>query len=104
MIVHNCGKKYSCDICNYGADNLKLIHHHKDSIHPPEPIFIEKYVRAAWTFIILAAIDHAKLNWYPSPVSHSTYNEDWFLSIDCHGTVNYPSSQRQYTSTRTYIY
>lgn len=46
---HNCGKKYSCDICNYGADNLKLIHHHKDSIHPPEAIFIEKYENTPFT-------------------------------------------------------
>jgi hypothetical protein len=39
----------SADVCNYGADNLKLIHHHKDSIHPPEPIFIEKYENTPFT-------------------------------------------------------
>lgn len=46
---HNCGKKYCCDVCNYGADNLKLIYNHKDSIHPPEPIFVEKYEDTPFT-------------------------------------------------------
>lgn len=46
---HNCGKKYSCEICSYGADNPKLIANHKDSIHTPEPIFIEKYENTPFT-------------------------------------------------------
>lgn len=38
---HGGSRKYICDQCDYSVDNLKLIYHHMETVHPPEPLFIE---------------------------------------------------------------
>ncbi|XP_060075483.1 uncharacterized protein LOC132555153 [Ylistrum balloti] len=39
---HGSNRKYKCEQCDYSVDNLKLIYHHMQSVHPSEPNFLEK--------------------------------------------------------------
>ncbi|KAL3858644.1 hypothetical protein ACJMK2_008908 [Sinanodonta woodiana] len=38
---HGSRRKYTCHQCDYSVDNLKLIEHHVESVHPKEPLFIQ---------------------------------------------------------------
>ena len=38
---HGSNRKYQCKSCDYSVDNLKLIYHHMQSIHPRQQAFIE---------------------------------------------------------------
>ncbi|XP_041375329.1 uncharacterized protein LOC121388158 [Gigantopelta aegis] len=38
---HGSNRKYQCKSCDYSVDNLKLIYHHMQSVHPRQQAFIE---------------------------------------------------------------
>lgn len=39
---HGSNRKYKCEQCDYSVDNLKLIYHHMQSVHPSERNFLDK--------------------------------------------------------------
>lgn len=38
---HGSNRKYQCNYCDYSVDNLKLIYHHLESVHPKEMSYSE---------------------------------------------------------------
>ncbi|KAK3086237.1 hypothetical protein FSP39_015617 [Pinctada imbricata] len=39
---HGANKRFQCEKCDFSSDISKIVYHHMETIHPKEPIFVEK--------------------------------------------------------------